>query len=446
MPHDRLLFWNQAIIARRPPMMQTGRTPGAGHGRASGAIRHWLPLLLLLAAMAVPLGARAEDPAVRQFANLIFTPPPDWQWIGRQADGRLRIDYDGDDDRCRKCQILIDRGNSTAMPIRAWQEALSRTFFEGTVPASPNQWDWEANGGRPIHALMRVARDDRGRNSFQAFFAVGLPTRHELLAFTAEVSSQTELDGAVAVVNADILPMIERMRYESEGAAPVAGPPVLGTLRGPWYGTAVYNRYNGLSGTLELVRDTELFTFFPGGRFYRGMPPSGTAPINYQALVRSGELGLGNYRVAGNQVLLHYSDGNTTTLSFDGNAITSGRVTMRPATVPPPGYRFAGTIESASYTSFGLGSGMTGGVASAHTQVFRMDGTVIDSSFVGVTGSFDDGGGFTGTTEDPAAVGRYEVQQGRIVIIPPKGDPISSWIILDAGQSLVIGDEPVSRQ
>jgi hypothetical protein len=391
----------------------------------------------------VPPAARAQEPAVRQFANLIFTPPPDWQWIGTRTDGRLRIDYDGARERCRNCQILIDRGNSTAMPIRAWQQALSRTFFEGTVAASSDQWDWEANGGRPIHVLMRVARDDRGQNWFEAFFAVGLPTRHELLAFTAEVSSQAELDGAVAVINADVLPMIEAMRYESEGATPVAGPPVFGTLRGIWYGTAVYNRYNGLTGTLELVRDEELFTFFPGGRFYKGVPSSGTDPINYKSLVRQGELGLGNYQVTGGQVMLRYSDGRTATLKMMQGAIESGRVTMYPKKVPPAGYRFAGTIQSVSYTSFGLGSGLTGGVSSERNQVFRKDGTVVDSKFVGVSGSDDDGGGFSGGSNNPGTVGRYEVLNGRIVITPPAGEPLSTWILFDGGTNLVIGGEPV---
>ncbi|WP_191057728.1 hypothetical protein, partial [Geminicoccus harenae] len=356
----------------------------------------------------------------------------------------LRINYDGDRGRCRNCEILIDRGNSTAMPIRAWQQALSRTFFEGTVPASPNQWHWEANGGRPIHVLMRVARDERGRNWFEAFFAVGLPTRHELLAFTAEISSQAELDGAVAVINADILPMIEAMRYESEGAAPLAGQPVIGTLRGIWYGTAVYNRYNGLTGMLELVRDTELFTFFPGGRFYKGVPATGVDPINYKSLVRQGELGLGNYQAMGDQVQLRYSDGRTATLQMmNGAAIQSGRVAMYPKKVPPAGYRFAGTIQSVNYTSFGLGSGLTGGVSSERNQVFRMDGTVVDSKFVGVSGSGEDGGGFSGGSTKPETVGRYEVLNGRIVITPPTGEPMSSWILFDGGTNLVIGEEPV---
>jgi hypothetical protein len=329
------------------------------------------------------------------------------------------------------------------MPIRTWQQAMARTFFDDAVPVGSPKWTWDRNGGRPIHVLLRQARDG-SQDSFQAFFAIGLPRRHELLAFSADVDSQASLDRAIAVIQADVLPMIQRMRYESEGAAPLIGPAVPGSLRGPWYGSALYNRYNGLTGMLELALDTELFTFFPGGRFYQGMPPSGVAPINYQALVRSGELGLGNYRVVGSQVVLRYSDGQSRTLQMiGGNAIKSGRVTMYQKAVPPAGYRFAGKITSVSYTSFGLGSGLSGGVSSEHTQVFRKDGTVIDSSFVGVSGSFDDGGGFSGSSTDPRTVGRYQVQNGRIVITPPNGDPLSTWILFDGGTNLLIGGEPV---
>ncbi|WP_159713919.1 hypothetical protein [Geminicoccus flavidas] len=245
-------------------MMQTRRIPRTGQRHALGAIRHWLPLLLLLAAMAVPPGARAEEPSVRQLANLIFAPPPCWKFIGRRAaDGRLEINYDGDRDRCRKCQIVIDRGNSTAMSIRAWQEALSRAVFEAPRRPAPT------NGtGRPM-APTNPYPDARGEGRPRPELVPGVlrggPVhRHELLAFTAEVSSQAELDGAAAVINAGVLPM-------------------------------------------------------------------------------------------------HYFDGRTATLQImNDGAIHSGRVTMYPKKVPPAGYRFAGTIHSVSYTSFGL----TGGVPS----------------------------------------------------------------------------------
>ena len=400
-------------------------------------------LLLVLVALAAPVSARA-DQAARQFANLIFQPPPGWAWDGQRADGRVELAYKGGPGRCKNCMIVLDKGNRTAWPIEAWQEALARTFFEDTTPVSPPQRMWERLGGWPVHILARQARDDGGQDTFQVFFAIGLPQRHELLGFTAEVNSQAELNRAIGVINADVLPMIARMRYESQGAAPLIGLPVPGNLRGPWYGSQLYNRYNGLTGSLELALDTELYTFFPGGRFYRGVPPSGTGPINYQALVRAGELGLGNYRVVGDKIVLRFADGPVGTLQMiGGNAIRSGRVTMYQKAVPPAGYRFDGTIHSVSYTGFSTGLGSTGGVSSEHTQVFRKDGTVIDSLFVGVSGSDPDGGGFSGGEENPKAVGRYQVQNGRIVITPPTGDPLSTWILFDGGTNLVIGGKPV---
>ncbi|WP_159713921.1 hypothetical protein [Geminicoccus flavidas] len=68
---------------------------------------------------------------------------------------------------------------------------------------------------------------------------------------------------------------------------------------------------------------------------------------------------------------------------------------------------------------------------------------MVGSAFVGVSGSGDDGGGFSGGSTQQETVGRYEVLNGRIIITPPTGEPLSSWILFDGGTNLVIGGKPV---
>src|SRR3546814_15008225 len=78
----------------------------------------------------------------------------------------------------------------------------------------------------------------------------------------------------LAALNNDVAPILNGLQFVSEGAEPVLGPPEAGSLEGPWFGTAIRNQYNGLSGTLDLVIDKRLMAFYADGRFFRGIPPS----------------------------------------------------------------------------------------------------------------------------------------------------------------------------
>jgi hypothetical protein len=184
-------------------------------------------------------------------------------------------------------------------------------------------------------------------------------------------------------------------------------------------------------------------TFYADGRFFRGIPPSGAGPLDFEGLVASGETGVGNYLVVDGEVELRFADGDVSRMRIaNDSTIDAGRVDIHPARFPPDGYRFAGVIQSASYTAFG--PGVAGGVGSESTKVFRSDGTYTDSSFTGAFGSFDTGGGFAATAEQPEQSGRYEVANGLITLSPPEGEPQTTWIILEAEDSVIIGGQPVS--
>ena len=405
------------------------------------ALSRTLPVLGAL--VILPAGAQAET-TIRQFGNIVFDVPARWEEVGAN-DGRMKLDFDSDEDRCTGCEILIGLGTTDRGPIDAWRDAQAAKISDDAKVVGKPQFLEDEAGGKPVRLMLRQVDDD-GTQKFQAFFAIDLGQRYELVAFEGRVRDQASLDETLSILNTTVVPMIDGLRYVSEGAKPVLGPPKPGPLHGPWFGSAIYNHYNGLSGVLEMDVATELMLFFPDGRFYDGIPDTGTVPLDVAALVASGETHLGNYDLVGDKLALHYVDGDDATLDVvNETAIRSGRVTMRPADVPQDGFRFAGTIQSSHYTSFIAGSGVTGGVGSDHTQVFRADGTFTDASFVGVSGTFDAGGGMTATSKKPESLGHYEVKDGMITLTPPTGEQNTTWIILPGGTEIVIGGQPVSQ-
>ncbi len=397
---------------------------------------------ITLAAVLAPLAAATASAETRQFSNIVYELPAGWE-VGGKSDGRQELLYAAEDEACDDCRILLDPGVAGGGPIEDWRDAQGILPEDMTLIGEPKV-EQAAVGDWPLHVLMRMVDDD-GRQRFQAFFAIDLPDRNELVVFEGSARDEAALERSLAALNADLVPMLEAVRFVSEGAEPVLGPPEPGELEGPWFGTAVSNRYDGLSGTLRLVVDRELMTFYADGRFYDGIPPGGSAPLDVEGLVAAGETALGNYLKSSDEIELHYVDGDVGQLRISGESgLRRGGVTMHPAAFPPDGFRFSGVIRATGYTAFG--AGISGGIAHERTQVFRADGTFTDSSFTSVSGTFDSGGGFTGTTEDPEQVGRYSVADGLITLSAPDGQERTTWIILEGSSNVVIGGQPVSAE
>ena len=395
---------------------------------------------LLLIACALQVWAVPASAEKRQFANIVYELPKGWKAYGK-TDGRLELRNEDGDKRCRNCRIWFDPGVEGGGPIQEWRDAMAAPGEDMRVLGDP-QLHHESIGDWPLEVMLRQVEDD-GRAKFQAYLAIDLPARNELIIFEGPARNEESFNRSLAALNEDVTPMLNALQFVSEGAEPVLGPPEPGKLEGPWFGTAIRNQYNGLSGSLDLVVDKRLMTFYADGRFFRGIPPGGAGPLDFEGLAAAGETGLGNYVVTGDEIELRFVDGDVSRMRMvNDSMIDTGRVNIRPATVPPDGFRFAGVIRSARYTAFG--AGISGGVGSESMQVFRSDGSFTDSSFTGAFGSFDTGGGFTATTGRPERSGHYEVADGLITLTPPDGEPRTAWIILEGANSVIIGGQPVS--
>jgi hypothetical protein len=395
---------------------------------------------LLLIACALQVWAVPASAEKRQFANIVYELPKGWKASGK-TDGRLELRNEDGDKRCRNCRIWLDPGVEGGGPIGEWRDAMAAPGDDMKVIGEP-QLHHESIGDWPVAVMLRQIEDGR-RAKFQAYFAIDLPARNELIIFEGSARDEETFNRSLAALNEDVPTMLNGMQFISEGADPVLGPPEPGKLEGPWFGTAIRNQYNGLSGTLDLVVDKRLMTFYADGRFFRGIPPSGAGPLDFEGLAAAGETGLGNYVVTGDAVELRFVDGDVSRMRMvNDSTIGAGNVNIRPAKFPPDGFRFAGVIRSARYTAFG--AGISGGVGSESMQVFRSDGSFTDSSFTGAFGSFDTGGGFTATTGQPERSGHYDVADGLITLTPPDGEPRTAWIILEGANSVIIGGQPVS--
>src|SRR3546814_11092157 len=116
--------------------------------------------------------------------------------------------------------------------------------------------------------MLRQVEDD-GRGKLQAFFAIDLPARNELIVFEGSARDEETFNRSLAALNNDVAPILNGLQFVSEGAEPVLGPPEAGSPEGPWFGPAIRNQYNGLSGQRDHPTEQRPTAFYTGGRYFR---------------------------------------------------------------------------------------------------------------------------------------------------------------------------------
>src|SRR3546814_1130678 len=99
----------------------------------------------------------------------------------------------------------------------------------------------ETIGDWPVEVMLRQVEDD-GRGKLQAFFAIDLPARNELIVFEGSARDEETFNRSLAALNNDVAPILNGLQFVSEGAEPVLGPTEAGSMEGPWFGTAIRNQ------------------------------------------------------------------------------------------------------------------------------------------------------------------------------------------------------------
>ena len=390
--------------------------------------------LLFAIACCVPAALSAET---RQHGNLIYDLPPGWSIGARQDDGSQALLSDLPDDECDYCYIYLSPGAKATGTVDAWLAGQTRRFVEDD-PDDPEEVEQLSAaslvniGGRPGAMIGQKVDGD-----LQILLAVQLFGRMELVAFEAPAGDEEELAEAMKVFERDVQPLVEGLRFVSEGAAPLMPEPQPGGRQGVWWGTYTYWNL-GLDGMMQMQISHYWLTFWPDGLFYVDIPPNGTAPFDRAALIDQGDMAWGTYQDVDGKLLLTYATGEKAEVILSDETMELDGVVYSEVSILPDGTKVDGLLDTFFYSGFG--GGISGGVSQSTLTEFHPDGRWTYSSSGGAFGSFGDGGGFATSSENEDG-GRYEVKDGLLLQYDAKGQIVTRDYIFKAGSDIWVGTE-----
>jgi hypothetical protein len=390
--------------------------------------------LLLLLTLACPLAAET-----RQHGNLIYIIPPGWE-IGAVWDGGTQIlRSELPEDECEYCRIYVSPGTKTGGKVVDWVTTQSRRFVEEDESDPPEVTPMTASGvtnikGRPGAMLGQTVDGD-----IQVLVAIQLFGRMELVAFEGPASDPDELAASMQVFERDVMPLVEGLRFVSEGADPLLPPPKPGPLTGVWWGTTNWWSL-GLDGMMTLEIDHHWLTFWPDGTFYDGTPPSGTAPFVQDSLIAAGDMDWGSYEVDGATLTLSYASGQVETYDVKEDAFLQGDKRMDVINLLADGTKLNGMVSTIFVSGFTPGIGVSGGMTSMTDTRYNPDGTWEFGSYTGASSTFDNGSGFS-TGSERSESGKYEVKDGLVIRYAKDGSIARSRYIFKAGSTIWIGSD-----
>ncbi len=356
----------------------------------------------------------------RQAGNVVYSPPKDWRVGSVQKQGWVTLRNKRKDKRCARCYIYIHIGTPAKGSFKAWiRERMKLALDDGKVKKNlPKKTLPDKRLGQ-VHMYARLIKDRVDKT--QIFMAFKMDDRWEMIHFEGRAGDVDELKEFQAALKEEFLPILKTIGFVSEGAKPVVGDPSPGQLDGTWSGKKIsYGMNLDLSTRIDIT--DVIYTFWPDGRFFKGVPATGISQFDPLEAVLTTTSKVGNYRVRGGKVVLDYADGRTKSLKLKGNTLRDGNAHLSKVRFAKDGFRFKGTLSNINYSPFG--AGITGGVASSNSWKFFDDGTYVSDRFFSVSGQFDTGGGFTQSKDTKGKRGRYEVADGLIRLTPPEGDEI----------------------
>ncbi|WP_157971162.1 hypothetical protein [Pseudogemmobacter bohemicus] len=393
---------------------------------------------LILPALIMPASARAE---LRQHGNTVFTLPEGWYTGRREENGTLIILPRLKEDECEFCRVWIARSQvKTGAPERLLARNL-RLFLDADEPDPELIGEVSVSQEGRHKVAMQALKSGR---DVQILLAVEIADRTEFYGFEADSRDEQKIAESLEVFARDIVPMILTARYLTEGVRPVLGPPIPGGVSGVWQGTGT--RWSlGIDMMMKMDLVSELFVFWEDGTFYDGTPPTGIAPFDRVAALRSGDMSFGNYRIEGGRLILSYADGQSDARKLGQGGIAQGfdctdSATCNMVKPMPDGTKINGRIESFIHTGFSPNSGLSGGTTFSSTLYYAPDGRWSYDSFGGASVSFETGGYAGGSTT--AKSGRYRVANGTVIRSFDDGSPdVVQMIFQDSSGTVMIGGD-----
>ena len=387
-------------------------------------------LILCLGLLGCPAGAET-----RQHGNMIFDIPTGWATGAVRDDGSLTLYSDLPKDECQFCYIYIAPSMPVSIAPDRWLTAQAKRFVDTDEVDTPQVEVVQAaepTGLKGYEAAMLVQRVD---GDMQVLVAVRLSGQMELVGFQTQSYDDEDLAEGLAVLQRDFLPMLEKARFVSEGAASLMPAPQPGDLSGVYWGTYTWWTV-GMDGLMQMQIDHRWLTFWPDGTFYDGTPPEGLTGFDPAARLAQGDMEWGSYRLSGMDLTLTYVSGEVEAITLDEDGLQTDTSVLSRVEPLADGTKITGMVSTFYFSGF---AGMTGGVSQATDTKFRPDGTWAFTSSGGAFGSFD-GGGYATSNENFAA-GKYEVKDGLVIRYGEDGVLVGQEVIFKAGDTLWIGSE-----
>lgn len=390
----------------------------------------------------LPLAARQY-----QFSNSIFTMPAGWEL--RDNTLYFQTISPEDSESCGYCRLHIARSHPALGGLKSFVSRNKRLFLDpdddNLIERLQPLQEIEEAGYQVVMQSFTV--DDT------LMFLIGFQAgeRFELLGFQGDADDEAALQATVARFSEIVPDYLSTVVYVSEGAAPLMPPPQPGPYDGAWFGTYVVQSV-GADLMMRMDMYSNLYIFWPDGYFHYGTPRLGLVHPDPDSLREPIATDYGTYHVEGDQVILSFANGETESLTVDGEYFQDGQATLSRVTPLPDGSTIKGTISSSYASGFGgIGMMSQGGFNSSSSTTFAKDGTYTGESSSASFGSFSDGmgnftGGFGAGNQDNEA-GTYEIRNGMIYRQPVHGaDAIDPELIFDWDGTTYIGQTALETE
>ncbi len=394
------------------------------------------PILAFLAFLALPLAAET-----RQHGNILYDPPPGWVKGAQWGDGTRILRSDLPDDACHTCRIYLSAGARTNGKVVDWLASQSRRFVEKD-DHPPKITAMTASKMMNISGRPGAMRGQTVDGDVQILLAVQLFGRMELVGFEGPAKDADELAATMQVFQRDVMPLVEGLRFVSEGATPLMPDPQPGAWFGVWWGTTSY-WLTGIDGVMTMEIDHHWLTLWPDGLFYSGTPPKGTQPLDRAALLDRADMDFGTYVDRDGTLTLHFASGEVEIHDVALDALKTGALTLNKVTPLPDGTKVDGAVSSFSFSGFAPGAGVSGGASSSSLTEFHSDGRWSHAHVGGAFGSFDTGG--FAVSSDDADTGRYAVKDGLMIRYDQAGGVVDQGFIFKVGSDIWIGAGTLGR-
>ncbi len=366
--------------------------------------------VLVLLTLCLPAATTSAEQ--RQFGNVLYTVPDGWM-KGKTREQSVVI-LAKDDDKFEG-YIHIFRGEDKPDDIEAWLKKRMRDVLDEDERERNIQWiqtkEINQAGGHAVMGAMKVGK------KVHTGVARKIGGRVEFFRYRVRLPDDPDEQARFKNSMAAFLNLCLTAEFISEGAKPLIGDPTPGPLQGAFMGQRTTF---GLDGALNFV--PTFFVFTKDGRFSDELPEGvAVAAFDPGDWLGTRPNDMGNYRVKGKQLTLHYADGRTEKESLDAipdadEPLTLNGQTFARIAAPADGTRLDGYFQSLHYSGFSPGSGVQGGMAVERGYTFKPGGTFTANRFAGAFGNFDTGGGFATHNKQGKIHGTYDIQDGLLLL------------------------------